>query len=661
MRDAGSPPESISISPNPYVVGTPVRDPSMFFGREAEFDLVRRRFASPSEGGLLVFCGERRSGKTSILFQIVQGRLGPGYLPVLIDMQSMAINSEIEFLTKVSREIQAVVEADGEPVPTPDFGADSNPSAIFLKFVESIIQRRPGKRLILLFDEYELFENKIEAGILKADVLNILANLMEHHSVLLIFTGSEHVEQRRREYWKILGKSSYRHISYLQHADAVSLIEKPVQDKVTYAEGVVEAIYRLSAGHPFYTQAICQSLIDSLNDDHTRVATHEILAKVVQRTVESPFPQMMFLWDALARDEKFVLALLAELQAGDADFVTVEAIGAAIAQGGYGLELTAPHIASACDKLFEKGLLVRGAGPAPGYAFRANVLRHWIRSAHSLWQAMRDEGLEIDSPAGRSPRGAGGRFLAIASGVAVLLIALFVGRSALRRPDGGSSASAVTESGAAALLEILARPAQTMTYENGNVLGVGSFRTRIAAGRSHAITLRAEGYRETTMVVAANPGDSLRREVALAPRTGVVVVKTMPEGAWIYLHGRAYGVSPLRLRLEVPTVQVISAEAPGFMRTDVPVQVRPDTETVISIVLSSRSKDFTVSTDPPGAIVFLDGVQRGASPITLRNVAHGEHDLEARRAGYSTMAFHMRVNDSTGDVHLILTPNPEGK
>ena len=53
------------ISPNPYIVGNPVRDRAMFFGREAEFELVRRRFQDSKHGGLLVFCGERRSGKTS--------------------------------------------------------------------------------------------------------------------------------------------------------------------------------------------------------------------------------------------------------------------------------------------------------------------------------------------------------------------------------------------------------------------------------------------------------------------------------------------------------------------------------------------------------------------------------------------------------------------
>src|SRR5512137_516614 len=59
-EEAGSPPELpgfVPIRPNPYIVGNPVRGRAMFFGRDAEFALVRERFTSTERGGLLVFCG----------------------------------------------------------------------------------------------------------------------------------------------------------------------------------------------------------------------------------------------------------------------------------------------------------------------------------------------------------------------------------------------------------------------------------------------------------------------------------------------------------------------------------------------------------------------------------------------------------------------------
>ena len=172
-----SAPVFVPISPNPYIVGNPVRDRSMFFGREAEFELVRNRFQHSERGGLLVFCGERRSGKTSILFQILDRRLGPDFIPALIDMQSMAIANEMDFLGKIAQEILAALGPEGKRIPPPDFTAGSNHAATFQKFVEAVLRACPDRKLILLFDEYELFENKIDAGVLSPDVLYILSGL----------------------------------------------------------------------------------------------------------------------------------------------------------------------------------------------------------------------------------------------------------------------------------------------------------------------------------------------------------------------------------------------------------------------------------------------------------------------------------------------------
>jgi hypothetical protein len=303
----------VPISPNPYIVGNPVRGRAMFFGREAEFQLIQKRFAHSERGGLRVFCGERRSGKTSILFQILDLRLGPDFIPVLIDMQSMAVSGEAEFLARVSDEIVSALGAAGVPfTATPDFSGGSSRAAIFARFVEQCLRAHPGKKLILLFDEYELFENKIDDGQLSEDVLNILAALMESASVFMVFTGSQHLDQRRRDYWSILGKSGFKTVSYLEREDAVALIRQPVRDRMRYDDAAVETILRLTAGQPFYTQAICQSLVDHLNDQRTHEADPVRVGEVVDGIINNPLPQMIFLWDGLDRDDKLVLALLAE-------------------------------------------------------------------------------------------------------------------------------------------------------------------------------------------------------------------------------------------------------------------------------------------------------------------------------------------------------------
>ena len=68
IEDSGS----FQLIPNPYIVGKPIEDQKMFFGREDDFAFIKKKVTGGETGGILVLCGSRRSGKTSILFQIKQ-------------------------------------------------------------------------------------------------------------------------------------------------------------------------------------------------------------------------------------------------------------------------------------------------------------------------------------------------------------------------------------------------------------------------------------------------------------------------------------------------------------------------------------------------------------------------------------------------------------
>src|SRR6185503_9618148 len=103
----------------------------------------RKRFAESRNGGLLVFCGERRSGKTSILFQILDRRLGPDFIPVLIDMQSMAVSNEVDFLCRLSREVHVALGPAAAEIAPPEFNEGSNHLATFGRFIQRVLDANP--------------------------------------------------------------------------------------------------------------------------------------------------------------------------------------------------------------------------------------------------------------------------------------------------------------------------------------------------------------------------------------------------------------------------------------------------------------------------------------------------------------------------------------
>jgi len=381
----------VPILPNPYIVGYPVRDPAMFFGRETEFELVRKRFKNADHGSLVVFCGERRSGKTSILLQIQQGRLGGEFIPVLIDMQAMVVENERDFFARTTHQMVAQLHDQRIADAVPDY-SPGQASIQFRGFIETLLRLHPGRKPLFLVDEYELIEEMVDSGTLNSDMSFIVANLMENSPLFVIFTGSHPLSERRKDYWRFLEKAhEYRRIGYLHRSDAQRLIRDPVDGRVTYADDTEQRILRLAAGHPFYTQAICQNLVDALNDECTNRVMGPHLDVVVAQMVDSPFPQMIFRWQSLPREHKLTLALLAQVLQSSEVVATASQLLETLEEGGYGLSLALPTVSTALETLFGQELLSKDDAPTPGYNFRMDLWRLWVRRMHSVWQVMGEE------------------------------------------------------------------------------------------------------------------------------------------------------------------------------------------------------------------------------------------------------------------------------
>jgi AAA+ ATPase superfamily predicted ATPase len=63
---------------NPYIAGSPVTGTEMFFGREDVFSFVRRNLTGRHRDTPIVLYGQRRTGKTSVLYQMSR-HLDPRY------------------------------------------------------------------------------------------------------------------------------------------------------------------------------------------------------------------------------------------------------------------------------------------------------------------------------------------------------------------------------------------------------------------------------------------------------------------------------------------------------------------------------------------------------------------------------------------------------
>src|SRR5262249_9102516 len=73
--------------PNPYTSGTPLRDRHMFYGRSNDIETLRKRLSSTTGNKVVVLSGQRRMGKTSLVYQLSNELKDGPQVPVMIDLQ----------------------------------------------------------------------------------------------------------------------------------------------------------------------------------------------------------------------------------------------------------------------------------------------------------------------------------------------------------------------------------------------------------------------------------------------------------------------------------------------------------------------------------------------------------------------------------------------
>ncbi|MCI0698940.1 PEGA domain-containing protein [candidate division KSB1 bacterium] len=381
------------IYPNPYIAGNPIRNQEMFFGRVDEFRFIARALEDGRKAALIVLFGERRSGKSSILYQILNGRLGEAFLPIFVDMQIMAgIAGDADFFERIITD--ACKQLAGNGLSAEPYASQLKEAAatnVFRRFLQEVKSRFPERAPLLLVDEYENLEARVKEGSLSRHILTFFAGLLETDLVSFVFTGSRSLEVHDQAIWgeELFRKATSRKISFLTKDDTTRLITQPLQNKVDFAPEVVAQIYSLTAGQPFYTQMICQNLVYHLNEVQKRHVTRRDLQDVVDGVLENPPPQLIFNWSEHAAERKLALSLLAEFSEAPQTFLSARDLCQGIKRKKLEIDLAPNFFHAEFSSLFQDEYVLQKARK---YGFRLDLYRLWVRHDHNIWQVKKEIG-----------------------------------------------------------------------------------------------------------------------------------------------------------------------------------------------------------------------------------------------------------------------------
>ncbi len=138
------------------------------------------------------------------------------------------------------------------------------------------------------------------------------------------------------------------------------------------------------------------------------------------------------------------------------------------------------------------------------------------------------------------------------------------------------------------------------------------------------------------------------------PASGTLSVQTNPPGVAVFIDGVSRGNTPARLTLN-PGAHILELRGRGVPRS-IPISVTAGAEVsqYLELPETPSTGSLLIQSDPPGAKVTVDGVAHGTAPVSVADLAPGDHEVLLQAEGGTPVRQHVVIQ--AGVTASVLAP-----
>ncbi|MEA3385842.1 MAG: PEGA domain-containing protein, partial [Thermodesulfobacteriota bacterium] len=186
-------------------------------------------------------------------------------------------------------------------------------------------------------------------------------------------------------------------------------------------------------------------------------------------------------------------------------------------------------------------------------------------------------------------------------------------------------------------LTVKSDPEGANVYLDGQMKGVTPFRLDKVKKGTINLEIKKDYYSTDKRNVVVKPSlGETTVEVHLASLCGSLVVKGLPGGATVFVDGKEKGVTPLNLENVEKGLHVVKVSQNCFSVVEKKVDITASKKTEIDVHLESLCGSLVVKSLPGGATVFVDGKEKGVTPLRLDNIRKGNISVKLIKKGFET-------------------------
>ena len=310
----------------PVAEGGPVKDESMFFGRDEYIANIIDSLTTSNTKSIIIY-GQKRSGKSTVLYHLkkelekkenafcIDFSMGE----IIDDISGNFVGFYYKILSKIEEKLEEL-EFDGfETIPFEKPSIEKlqqAPAIIFDESIKNFYKQFKNndfwknKKLIILIDEFTYIYTSIIKNKLSENFMKTWKAFIEKNIFSAVLVGQDVTPKFKAMFPNEFGVTEDKRLTYLSKEDAKKLIEKPIWDKKRdssrYLGNAVDKIINYTACNPYYLQMFCSRVVDYMN--------RKKAINVTEADVEEVFYSFIEGSESLTEDKFDNL-----LTAGDAD------------------------------------------------------------------------------------------------------------------------------------------------------------------------------------------------------------------------------------------------------------------------------------------------------------------------------------------------------
>ena len=108
-----------------------------------------------------------------------------------------------------------------------------------------------------------------------------------------------------------------------------------------------------------------------------------------------------------------------------------------------------------------------------------------------------------------------------------------------------------------------------------------------------------------------------------------------PTRSKIFLDGNEIGTTPANLTSIPHGTHILEVRKDGYNVWSENVEVKANKESCLTAVLREMTGSISIKSEPPHAMISIDGKKAGATPTVIENLKRGTHKVDISMDGYS--------------------------